>query len=179
MTMLSDIKHRHADGTLRESEARLRRILDRVVAFVGTLTPDGVLTEANEPALLAANLKREDVIGKPFWECYWWCYSAEVQEQLRDAVKRAAGGEIVRYDVDVRVADGALITVDFQVAPNFDDQGNLIELIPSGIDITERKQVEEQLRRSHDTFSNLVKNAPFGVYLVDCQFRLAQISAGS
>jgi PAS domain S-box-containing protein len=179
MTMLKDAKHAHTEGARDDSEARLRRVLDTVVAFVGTLTPDGILTEANEPALLAADLAREDVIGKPFWDCYWWSYSAEVQEQLRNAVERAASGETVRYDVDVRVAGGALITVDFQLAPNFDQYGNVIELIPSGVDITERKQVEEQLRRSSDTFSKLVKDAPFGVYLVDSQFRLAQISAGS
>lgn len=46
-------------------------------------------------------------------------------------------------------------------------------------EITERKQTEERLRRSHETFFNLVQNAPFGIYIVDAEFRLAQISAGS
>ena len=47
------------------------------------------------------------------------------------------------------------------------------------LDLTERRQVEEQLRRSHNTYLKLIENAPFGVYLVDAQFRLAQVSAGS
>ena len=43
-------------------------------------------------------------------------------------------------------------------------------------DITERKRSEEQLRQNRDTFFNLVENAPVGVYVVDAQFRLSQVS---
>jgi hypothetical protein len=42
-------------------------------------------------------------LGKPFWDTYWWSYSKEVQDKLRDALRRAAKGETVRYDVPVRV----------------------------------------------------------------------------
>ena len=35
------------------------------------------------------------------------------------------------------------------------------------------------LARAHDTVANLVQHAPFGVYLVDADFRIAQISDGS
>ena len=43
----------------------------------------------------------------------------------------------------------------------------------------ERKRSEDQLRRSRDTFLNLIQNNPFGVYLIDSRFRIAQVSAGS
>jgi len=46
-------------------------------------------------------------------------------------------------------------------------------------EITERKEVEELLRRNHDTFFNLIENAPFGLYVVDAQFRLRQVSTAS
>ena len=40
-------------------------------------------------------------------------------------------------------------------------------------DITERKRAEEQVSRSQKTFSELVERAPFGIYIVDSQFRIA------
>ena len=46
-------------------------------------------------------------------------------------------------------------------------------------DITERNRAEEQLRRNRDTFFNLVENAPFGLYVVDAQFRLRHVSAAA
>lgn len=36
-----------------------------------------------------------------------------------------------------------------------------------------------QRPESDDTFYNLIKNAPFGVYLIDDQFRIAEVSAGA
>jgi PAS domain S-box-containing protein len=42
-----------------------------------------------------------------------------------------------------------------------------------------REAAEERLRRNHDTFYNLIQNNPFGVYVVDAEFRLAQVSLGS
>lgn len=40
-------------------------------------------------------------------------------------------------------------------------------------------RVEERLRRAHDTFRDLVDNSPFGLYIVDFDFRLVQVSAGA
>ncbi|HEX6644123.1 MAG TPA: ATP-binding protein [Gemmatimonadales bacterium] len=38
---------------------------------------------------------------------------------------------------------------------------------------------ESALRAAHDTFRYLVENSPFGVYAVDADFRLVQVSAGA
>ena len=43
-------------------------------------------------------------------------------------------------------------------------------------DITERKQVEEALRRRTEQFQALVDEAPLGVYLVDADFRIRQVN---
>ena len=137
---------------------RMSQILNKVVAFVGICNLDGVLLEANEPALAAAGLSRADVIGKPFWDCYWWAFDPEVQERLRDAVARAAQGETVRYDTPIRVGEGARITIDFQIAPLRDHTGRIIELIPSGVDITERAASEASRELLLHELSHRVKN---------------------
>ncbi|MBC7453784.1 MAG: response regulator [Massilia sp.] len=46
-------------------------------------------------------------------------------------------------------------------------------------DITERKRTEDLLRKNHATFSSLIQSAPFGLYVVDAQFRLWEVSAAS
>jgi PAS domain S-box-containing protein len=46
-------------------------------------------------------------------------------------------------------------------------------------DMTRSKQVEEDLRAAHDTFRHLVEQSPFGVYVVNADFRLIQVSAGA
>ncbi len=128
-----------------QSERFLRRVLNSLFAFAGVCTPDGTLVEANRTALDSAGLKAEEVLGKPFAETYWWSYDPEVQETLRAAIRRAANGQLTRYDVKVRIAENQFITIDFQIVPMRDDQGVITHLIPSAIDITQRLRDQERL----------------------------------
>ncbi|UWZ79529.1 PAS domain S-box protein [Geoalkalibacter halelectricus] len=148
---------------LAESEEQARRIIDNTVALVGIMTPDGTLIEANATALHAGGLQREDVVGKKFWDCDWWSYDVQVQAQLRDAVARAARGETVRYDVVVRTVGDGRMTIDFMLAPARDSAGRITHLIPSAMDITERKEAEEALRVSEAKFRAVFEQAAVGI----------------
>lgn len=134
-----------AEAKLRASETRLRQILDNTVALIGVMQPDGTLIEANQPALAAGGLARSDVIGKKFWDCFWWCYDPSIMKELQDAVTLAATGQQVRYDTMVRVENDVLMPLDFMLSPVTDEQGNVELLVPSGLDISDRKRSEEQL----------------------------------
>src|SRR5687767_5164747 len=132
----------------QRSQQRLRDLIDGLgpSMFVGLMTPEGILIEANRPALAAAGLKPEDVLGKPFDETYWWAYSREVQEQLRQAIGRAARGDSSHYDVQVRGAENHRIDIDFSLHAVRDETGVVVFLDPSGGIITERKQTGNALR---------------------------------
>jgi hypothetical protein len=58
-----------------------------VGTFVGLLSLDGILLEANRMALAAADPDADDALGRPFWEATWWSWSPAVQQRLRDAVQ--------------------------------------------------------------------------------------------
>lgn len=161
--ILFDItERRRMEAAIERSEQRSRIILDSLLSFVGVVTLEGILVEANRPALEAAGLTPEDVLGKPFAETYWWSYSPEIQAQLQAAIKRAAAGELIRYDVEVRVRDNQLITIDFTLVPVLNAAGQVDYLIPSGIDITERKQAEKALRESEQLLRLALASAQAG-----------------
>jgi PAS domain S-box-containing protein len=178
VAVVMDITERKkAEDSLRESQLFTRRVLDNLFAFVGVLTPDGTLIEANRAPLEAAGISANEVVGKKFWDCPWWSYSPEVQSRLSAACESAAEGEVVRYDVPVRIAGGAMLWIDFQLAPLRDTQGRITHLIPSGMDITERMQSSQILRQNAELFVRLVDQAPTGMYVVDADFRVQQVNA--
>jgi len=146
-----------AEEALKRSEQLLRNVIDGLGSymFVGMLKSDGTLIETNQPALMIAGLKPEDVFGKPFEEGYWWSYSEPVKRQLRAAIERAARGEPSRYDVQIRVGEGQFIDLDFCIQPLQDETGEIVFLIPSAVDITERKQAEEELHRAKEEAERL------------------------
>lgn len=134
---------------LVQSEKRLRDLIDGVgpEMFVGLLTPEGVLLEANRPALEAADLQLEDVVGKPVEEAYWFSYSDSAQQRLRDAIEAAAMGRSSRFDIQIRVADEVLAWLDFSIQPLRDESGKVVYLIPSAIVVDERKRAEDEVRQ--------------------------------
>ncbi len=151
--IVRDITERkQVEEALRESEQFTRRVLNNLFAFVGVTTADGTLTDVNRAPLAAAGIPASEVLGKKFWDCYWWSYSPEIQAQLRDACERAASGEIMRYDVPVRMSDDTRVWIDFQVAPLRDTEGRITHLIPSAMDIAVRRAAEEKLRASEERF---------------------------
>ena len=157
---LQDITGRKdTEMRLREIQDRQRSILDNVVALVGLLGPDGTVLESNKPSLIAGGIQRQDVIGKKFWDCHWWSYDQDVQASIRDAVMRAAAGEQMRFDAEICSASGKRIPIDFQLAPCFDEAGRVTQIIPSGIDITDRKLAEAHREMLVRELSHRVKNS--------------------
>jgi PAS domain S-box-containing protein len=151
VVVFNDITARkQAEEAAQRSQKRLRDIIDGVgpSIFVGLMTPQGILIECNRPALAAAGLKPEDVLGKPFVETHWWAHSAEAQRQLSAAIARAAAGEASRYDVQVRGAEDQDIDVDFSLQPLRDETGKVVFLVPSASVITERKRAEAEMLES-------------------------------
>ncbi len=150
---VADITDRkRAEMALQQSEQRLRDLIDGLGPnmFVGLTTPDGILLEANRPALAAAGLKLEDVLGNPVEETYWVSYSEESKRRMRAAIERAARGEPSRYDVAIRVGESQFTDIDFSIHPLRDREGKVAFLVPSAVVITERKRAEaEKLRLEH------------------------------
>ncbi len=172
-------ERKKAEEALRERERRLRLILDGSLAFIGVMEPDGTLIEANAAALAAGGLSRSDVVGRQLWDTYWFAHDQQLVEQIRNDVARARSGEIVRCDIVVRTQGDTRIAMDFMLSPVHDEDGRVRLLVPSGFDITERKRADTALRQSHDTYLSLIEKNPFGVYLVDADFKLAQVSRGA
>lgn len=152
-------ERKQAEAALAESEQRFRAMFNSAFQFIGLMHPDGTLIEANQTALDFGGLQLDEVIGKPFWEAPWWTISQGIQQQLREAIERAARGDIITYEVDVRGVGDAIATIDFSIKPIADEAGRVFLLLPEGRDISERKQAEEEARRQTSHAHALVRTA--------------------
>lgn len=121
----------------KESEQKYRGIFNSTFSFIGLLDTKGILTEANETAIKTAGIKEEDVIGKPFWDCYWWQISKETQKELKENFNKVLKGQEIVYEVAIWVANQNPMTILFSMRPVYDKYNNIIYVIPEGRPIQE------------------------------------------
>jgi diguanylate cyclase (GGDEF)-like protein/PAS domain S-box-containing protein len=167
---------RRVELALRDSESRFRAIFNSTFQFIGVLTTEGRLIEVNDTALAFGGVQAADVLGQFAWDTYWWNARLGTQRQLQAAVARAAKGEFIRYDVELRGADGAFITIDFSLKPVFDAEGRVSVLIPEGRDVSEDRRNRLALAESENRFRQAMRNAPIGKALVDLDGRIIEVN---
>src|SRR5690606_6270631 len=101
-------------------------------------------------ALKVSGACRGDVLGRKMWDIPFFSYDSAVAGRIQEAVEEGARGTSARFDVSARAATGEIVIVDVMIRPVRDQNGRINLLVLSGIDITERKRVEDELRRSLD-----------------------------
>ena len=163
-------QRRHAEASLRESEARLRAIYDGTYEYIGLLAPDGTLLEANRASLEFANMSREQVIGLPFAETPWFSNTPSASAAIRDGVKRAAAGEFVRFETDIHPPSGECRTFDVSLYPVRNERGEVVLIVPEGRDVTEHHRAELALRESEARYRALFQSLDAGFCVVEMLF---------
>jgi len=126
--------------------AKFRAVFEQTPVFAGIMALDGTIMDANQLCLEACGYRAEDVLGHLFWETGWWRHSKDVQNKVRAATLQAAQGTPYRENLTYHWADDTERLVDFAVHPIRDDQGNILFLHPTGVDITDLKRAEEKYR---------------------------------
>ena len=152
---------RRRAGAGRHTGSRVRAVIDGLgpSMFVGLLTPTGTVVEANAPGLKATGLTRQAVLGQPFADFWPWTSEPGIQQQVREAIDRAARGESSRYDVEALTADARPIVFDFSLEPLRDAQGRVQFLVASAVIITGRREAEAALLESEEKFSKAFRDS--------------------
>ena len=155
-------ERKRATTALAISEQRFRTMFNSSYQLIGILGPDGMLLDANQTALDLGGLEREDVIGRPFWDTYWWRYSTAVQNRLKAAISEASQGKAVRYEEEVLDRAQQVRTIDFTLKPVVNQQGETVLIIPEGMDITDKKRAEEETQRHHQELAHVTRLSTAG-----------------
>jgi PAS domain S-box-containing protein len=154
MQLLGDETVLEANRDITEA-AKFRAVFNQSGIFAGIMDLRGYLQEANELSLTWCGYTKEQVLNRPFWETPWWRGSEEVRARIRAATAEAAAGRIFREELHYWVADGTERMVDFAMHPIRDRAGAVAFLHPTGIDVTDRKRVETELRDTAQRLSFL------------------------
>jgi PAS domain S-box-containing protein len=145
---------RAANQKVVESERKFEAIFDHTFQFIGLLDASGNLLEINRTALDFAGMTREEVVGRKYWETYWWSHSPDLQAKLMQAIYEARQGALVRFEASHLSGSGEIVPIDFSLKPVINPDGSVFLLIPEGRDITEKRAAESRVSEFYSTVSH-------------------------
>ncbi|MBI4807003.1 MAG: EAL domain-containing protein [Desulfovibrio sp.] len=152
-----DEERRAAEAALGASEKKFRTMIEHTRELFGLLTPEGFVVQANPAALAVAGVSLKDVAGKPFWDTPWWNDDPKKQLELKQALDQARKTGLECFETYHTSRNGQRVRIDFSVQAVTNDNGDVIMFIAEGRDITERHEMESQLRHMalHDPLTGL------------------------
>jgi PAS domain S-box-containing protein len=154
-------------AALRARESRLSAVFDNTLQFIGVLSLDGAVVEANRSALALIGAERGSVVGRHFADTPWWAHSTALQARLREAIEAAKGGTSEHFEATHPALDGSLHTIDFSVKPLFGQDGTFTQLLCEGRDISDRARAERSLRESRAMLGLVFDAIPERVFWKD------------
>lgn len=161
---------------LRESEARFNAAIDAIQGVLWTNSADGRMI-GEQPGWAKLTGQSFDA-----YQGFGWAQAVhpdDAQPTIDAWNVAVANRTPFQFEHRVKRHDGEWRHFAIRAIPTLDDHGGIREWVGVHTDITRATSQRLQLARNAETFQSLVRNNPFGIYVVGSDFRLMQISEGA
>ncbi len=145
-TLRSKIKREQAEFALQKTEERYEELYENAPnAYLSVSGEDGKIIQFNQALCEILGYSREVLSGMVISEIY--ADTAYGLDRAKRIFSRGEGGNVRDEELQMRHADGHPVWVSVSIDAIHDGHGNLLESRSMVIDISARKQAEEE--RSH------------------------------
>lgn len=158
--LANTLGQKEAGDALRESEARYRAIVDdHQTEMICRFLADTTLTFVNEAYCRYFNKTREELLGTHFLDLI----AAEDLEQVKNRLSTLnQENSVVTYEYRVVLPQGGVRWHEWTERAIFDERGFFVEFQSVGRDITERKEMEENIQRAQTQIAQATRLASIG-----------------
>jgi PAS domain S-box-containing protein len=157
-----------ADEELRESEEKYRELVENSNSIIMRRDASGKITFFNEFAQEFFGYSLEEILGRNVVGTIVPPVDSSGQDlrrMIEDIGKRPE-----RYASNVNEnmrSNGERVWVAWTNRPLLNEQGDVIELLCIGNDITERKLAEEKLKAAHEHLLEIIEFLPDATFVID------------
>jgi PAS domain S-box-containing protein len=139
-------EHKQAQGALRQSEDRLRLVIDTIPIMAWTVRPDGIVDFLNQRWMDFSGLSLEQYVKDPMGPVH----PDDVPRVLEKWSAAMAVGKTYEDEMRLRGADGEYRRFLVRTAPLRDERGNVVKWYGVSTDIEDLKCAEERIRTTSE-----------------------------
>ena len=161
-------EQKRAEESLRDSQQRLEAVLYSIDDGLIVLDREWRYTYFSEKAARIVGVRREAMLGGVVWDLFPHAEGTKFYEEYHRAV---ATGQPLHFEEFY--PDPINKWLECHCYPSSDG------LTVYFRDVTDRKLREAERDAAQRTLASLVEQCPFGIYIVDADFRLSNVNAGS
>jgi len=170
-----DINERkQVNDSIQSNLSWLQLLIDTIPNPIFFKDAKGVYTGCNRAFLDYIGLSRNEVVDHTVYEVS--------PPELADIYFRAdmellTRGGRQQYEAKVKYADGVFHDVIFNKAVFNQSDGTVGGIVGVIIDISERKAMEEELKRTIRSTQDIIEHAPFGMYVINREGAVEYVNA--
>ena len=182
LAVVRDVTERRlSEDDLRRSEDKYRSMISAMAEGVVVQERNGTISACNESAERILGLTESQIMGRtsvdPRWKAIHEDGSPFPGETHPSMIALHTGQRQSNVCMGVRRPDGNLNWILINAEPIFYPGTNLARAVVTTFsDITERKKIEEELRKSEERFQIALKNSPTVVFNQDLELRYTWIN---
>lgn len=144
-------ERKQIEESLHKSEAELKHTIEIVPGIIAKVNAHtGYFTQCNPALNSILGFSSEEFLARPFIELV---HPNDRQSTINEVEKQLEGSPVVKFENRYICKDGAYKWLEWR-ATAADEKGLIYA---AATDITERKQVEKALKKSHETLEGTVK----------------------
>jgi PAS domain S-box-containing protein len=162
-----------AEESLREIEMRFRTLVDSSFDFVYLHSLDGTCTEANKASFQATGYSPDDPGSLSLTSVLDDESLQKALTMLNKLLRGEEQGGLAEYHV--RTKDGSWIDIEASSSMLYHD-GKPFAVQAVARNITPRKRMEAELRKSEERFRSVFEQATFGMIMTDNKYRFIKVN---
>ncbi|MHB8837815.1 MAG: PAS domain S-box protein [Gemmatimonadaceae bacterium] len=137
-------ERKRLDQRLRDQQFYTRSLIESNIDAIMATDPAGFITDVNEQMIVLTGCTRDELIGAPFKNYFTDPEKADASIRLVLSAKKVSN-----YELTARARDGKETAVSFNAMTFYDRDRNLQGVFAAARDVTERKRLDQVLRRQN------------------------------
>lgn len=163
-TVFRTVERKQTEKTLAQEKEKAQKYLEVAGVMFVVLNTKGEVTLINQKGCEILGYPQEEIIGKNWFDHF---LPSKVGNQVKAVFQKIVSGEMETteyYENPVLPRDRKERIVAWHNIPLKDQDGNIIGILSSGEDITERKRTEEELKEREAKLNLALEAARMGIW---------------